>query len=201
PLEHVRLVILTMSTTVEPDLAHEHWTITRNILQTRQITLETILCLEVDIKAHQVQERQLQILRSGIVHVRDQSFGILILGRPVQAFKVLLHTALPVPAYDRGRNFIANGIAEDGWVTSAGPYTSPDAGLDALGALLVIEKGYMLFPWQPNHYTQTVALCRIKQPARWYRIGADGIQAVFRHLGKVALYDVEIVVLAPIHIR
>ncbi len=201
PLEHVRLSVLSVATTVESDLPHEHRTVTRHVLQTRQVGLKAFLRLEVHIEAHQVQERQLQVLRGGIVHVRDQPFGVLILGHLVQAFKVLFHTAVPIPTDDRGRNLIANRIAQDGRVASAGSHAGTEACFDTTGALLVIEKRHMLFPRQPHHHPQPVTLCRIKQPARWYRIGADGIQAVFRHLGKVTLYYVEVVVLVAIRIR
>jgi hypothetical protein len=85
-------------------------------------------------------------------------------------------------------------------VTSTGAHTSPDACLDALGALFIIEKGHMLFPWQTYHHPQTVALCRIKKPARRYGIRADGVQAVIRHLGKVILDGLGIMILVAIRI-
>ena len=59
----------------------------------------------------------------------------------------------------------------------------------------------MLFPRQPHHHPQTVALGCIKQPTRRYRIGADGIQAVARHLRKITLDRLEIVILIAIRIR
>jgi hypothetical protein len=126
---------------------------------------------------------------------------IFILGSPVQALKVLFHPAVPIPTHNRGWNLIANRIAEDSRVASAGPDTSTDAFLDAADTLLVIEKSHMLFPGQTHHDPQTVALGRIKQPARWYGIGADGVQAVVRHLGKVTLDPLGIVILVAILIR
>jgi hypothetical protein len=86
-------------------------------------------------------------------------------------------------------------------VTSTGPNASPDAILDTPEALFVIEKGHMLFPWQTYHYPQTVALCCIKEPTRWYSIGANGVQAVVRYLGKVMLDGLGIMILIAIGIR
>src|ERR1043165_9043399 len=85
-------------------------------------------------------------------------------------------------------------------MTSTGPHTSPHACLDAPGALFVIEKGHMLFPGQTYHHPQTVALCRIEEPARRYGIRADGVQAALRHLGKVLLDGLGIMILIAISI-
>ena len=83
PIEHVRLHILAVAATVEPDLAHEYRTVTGNVLQARQIGLKTFLRLKVDVETHQIQEWELQVLGGGIVHIGDEPFRILLLGSPV----------------------------------------------------------------------------------------------------------------------
>src|SRR5690242_1354474 len=56
----------------------------------------------------------------------------------------------------------------------------------------------MLFPWQTYHHPQTVALCRIEEPARRYGIGADGVQTAVCYLGKVLLDGLGILILIAI---
>src|SRR5262249_50981150 len=83
PIEDVRLDILTIPATVEPDLPHEYRPVPSHILQTCEIGLKTLLRLQVDVETHEVQEWELQILCGGIVHIGDEPFRILLLGSPV----------------------------------------------------------------------------------------------------------------------
>jgi hypothetical protein len=41
------------------------------------------LRLKVDVETHEIQERELQVLRGGIVHIGEEPFRILLLGSPV----------------------------------------------------------------------------------------------------------------------
>jgi hypothetical protein len=86
-------------------------------------------------------------------------------------------------------------------MTSTGPHTSPDACLDAASPFFVIEKSHMLFPWQTYHNPQTMALCRIKEPARWDSIGTDGVQTIARHLGKVMFDGLGVMIFMTVCIR
>src|SRR5439155_12333800 len=69
PVERPRLSTLAMAEAVEPELAHDERPVSCDVLQARQVRLEAVLRLEVHIEAHEVEKRQPEVLRGGVVHV------------------------------------------------------------------------------------------------------------------------------------
>src|SRR5439155_289049 len=70
PVERARLDALAVAQRVEPELAHDERPVPGDILQARQVRLEPFLRLEVDVEAHEVEERQLEVCRRRGVHIR-----------------------------------------------------------------------------------------------------------------------------------
>src|SRR5919198_2062388 len=100
PLETLRLALAPVPPTVEPNLAQDQWPIASDVVQTSEVRLEVRLPFEINVEAHQIEERQVQVLRRGVVDVGDQRVGVLLLGRGVQPLEELLDATGPVPAND-----------------------------------------------------------------------------------------------------
>ena len=75
PIERVRLRDRAVAPAVEADLGDEQRPIAGEVLQAREIGVELITRLEVDVEADEVEERQPQVLGRGVVDVRDEPSG------------------------------------------------------------------------------------------------------------------------------
>ena len=70
------------------------------------------------------------------------------------------------------------------------------------GFFLVDEVADILFRRQADHNAKAVSLRRVEQRYGRYGVGnADRIQAACRHLGKVSLNDLQVVILTAMHVR
>ena len=90
PVQGPRLPQLAMTAAVEPDLGEDQRPIAREVVESREVGLEALLGLEVDIEAGQVDKPELEILRRRIVHVRDKAARVFAPGRPGEAFEEAL---------------------------------------------------------------------------------------------------------------
>ena len=119
PIQRGGLSLFGMPVAVQPDLGHEERTLPGDVLQPGEVSLQLRLRLEIDVEANQVDERQLQVFGRGVIDVRHEAGGVLVLCGPVQPLDPTLYTASSVPANDRGRDLIANRVAKDGRMTGA----------------------------------------------------------------------------------
>jgi hypothetical protein len=106
---------------VETDLGHQQRSITCEVLQPGEIRVEPLLGLEVDVEAHEVEERQLEIFRRRVVHIGDERTRV---ARPHvlrQALDVTLHLSTAEPAHGGRRNLVPHGIPEHGGMAHAAP--------------------------------------------------------------------------------
>ena len=76
PGERPRLSLPPIAQTVHADLAHQQRSLARDVLKTREIGLETILRLEIDVETGEVEKGQAQVLGRRIVGVRHETRGI-----------------------------------------------------------------------------------------------------------------------------
>ena len=187
PIQHPRLHLLVVSQTVQTQFAHQQGTIHSQVMKPGQIGIELGLRFEIDIEAKQVQERQLEVLGGRIIGIGHQALGVLLLGRPVKTLDKTLHLAMPVPADQRGRDFIGHAVAEHrGMAGTAGDFLA-DHGFHRLCAFSIIQKRRGAFARQTHHHPQPITSRRIQQPARRNRIGSHRVHTVGRHLDKIAL--------------
>jgi hypothetical protein len=126
-----------------------------------EIRVEAFLGFEIDVERNEVDARP-EILRRRIVHVRDETPGILCLHRPKEPVEEALHRLPAMPADDRRRNLVANGIAEHCGVAGTGSHALAHATLDVIPALRIVEEGDVLLPRQPNHDAQPEPRSRVE---------------------------------------
>ena len=202
PVEHARLGFLAMAQTVQPDLTHDQRPVARKVLQAREVGLMTLLRLQVDVEANKVQERKLEILGSRIVHVGDKTVCILGFYGPVQSLQVLLHPATAEPAHKGGWDLVADRIAEESRVAGVGTDLGPYHPLYVWGTFFVNEETNILFCRQPHHDAEAVPLRSVEQRAGRHGVrNADSVQAVCRHLSKISLDNLQVVILIAMRIR
>ena len=120
PVEHLRLGLLAVPERVEAELAHEEGMVAGDGLQPGEIGLQPILGFEVHVERDEVEERELEILRGRVVHIRDEPVWILLLDRSPHRLEVALDAAPAEPAHGRGRDLVPKGVAEDRGMTRDG---------------------------------------------------------------------------------
>ena len=168
-------------------------------MQPGDIGLETILLLQVDVEAGKVQEIEIEVLGGGIVDVGDQRLRVLGLSHIVETLDEALDFFPAVPAHDRGRDLVADGVGEDPGMAGTGPHPLP---LDDGGCQLpVVEEGDMLLPGQADHDPQAVLLSDIEEPARRYGVGAHRVDIVGCNLGEIAIYNFRTMIFTIIFVR
>ena len=140
PGERARLDALVVAEAVKPELAHEERSVAGEILQTGQVGLKPVLRLEVHVEAHEVEERQLEVFRRGVVHVCHEPAGVLLHDRPVQPLEVALDPSAAQPARHRRRDLVAEGVAQERRMTGVVPDLRADQRLDLRQALLPIDE-------------------------------------------------------------
>ena len=202
PVERPGLAPLAVAEAVEPQLAHDERPIAGDVLQAGEVRVESLLRLEVDVEAHEVEERQLEVFRRGIVHVGDEPARVLVLDHPIQAREVPLNPAATQPARDRRRDLVTQRVAQQGGMTRAALNLRANQRLDVRGAAAVDEISHVLLGREPDHDVQAVPRRNVEQRPGRHRVGnAHGVDAVRRHLGKVPLDLRDVVVFVALRIR
>jgi len=174
-----------------PNFGHDQRTVAREVLQSDEIGFKARPRLEEHVEAHQIKKRQIQILRRGVVSVREQAFRIFALGDREQIFNKPLDPALSVPPHNVCGNLIGEGVAQHSRMTGALASTSLNPLLDILDSVRILEKGKISLSLQPHDDVQSMLLCNIQQPSRRCIVRPDGVHAVRGHQGKVPLHNFE----------
>src|SRR3989442_22325 len=165
------------------------------VVKAGQVGFQSLLRLEIDVEADELQEGKPQVLCGRVVHVREKTAGILSPRGSVKPLDVSLHRSGAVPAHDGGRDLVTDRVAEDGRVTGASPHALSDAALDDPGRFLVAQEGDVLRPRQPDHDPKAEPLGSVEKPAWRNRVGTNRVQAVGRDCRQVPLHGRGVVVL------
>src|SRR5690606_5169276 len=113
PVHRARLAQLAVTGAVQPQLSHHQRTLARQVLEPVQVRGQTVRLLEEDVEADEVQEVEPEVLGGRIVHVRGERRRVLRLHGPDQTVQEPLDRGRAVPAYDGGRDLVADRVAED----------------------------------------------------------------------------------------
>ena len=146
PVQRRRLALLAVAAAVEADLGDDERKVVGDVLKPRQVGVEGLRSLEVDVEARQVEERQVQVLGRGEVDVGDQSLRILLLGGAVEALDEALDPAATVPADDRRGDLVADDVAEDSGVPGARAHSLAHDLLDPARSSASGKKRHVLLP-------------------------------------------------------
>ena len=198
PVQRARLYRFPVAQAVEPDLAHDQRALAGEVVQASEVGLEILPPLQVDVEAHEVQERELEILGGGVIHVGDEPAGIFGLDRAIRPLQVAFDAAPAEPARDRSRNLVAEGVAQQRRVPGALAGHRADQDLDLAHAPLPIDQeAHVLLGGESHHDPKPVPLGNVEQEPRGRRVGnAHGVEAARRHPGEIALDHVSPLVLA-----
>ena len=199
PVQRLGLPPLAVAHAVEPELAHDQRAVAREVLQPRHVRFEPVLRFQVDVEAHEIQERQLEILGGGIVHVSDESPRVFVPHDAGEALEVALHAVAAEPASQRRRDFVAERVAEQRGMAGAGAHFGADQCLDVGRAAAIDQIADVLLGRKADHDAEAVALGDVEQRAGRHRVGdANGGDPIVRHGGEVPFHHREVEVLAAV---
>ena len=154
PVERAGLRFLAVTSAVEAGLGDDQGPVAADVLEPREIGLELRTGLQEDVEADDVDERKLEVLRARVVDVGDERPGVACLGVVVEVLQESLDPPPSVPADDRGRDLVADRVAEHGGMAGAGPDPLANPLADRLDPLVVVQEGDVLLPRQTDHHPQ-----------------------------------------------
>ena len=97
------------------------------VLQSEHVVAERRAIVQIDVEGHEIEEREIEILRGGVTGVGDQAVGIGLLDHVPQLREESLDAPRAVPADDIGRNFVADVISQDAGMKSTAFSRAADA--------------------------------------------------------------------------
>src|ERR687897_3758799 len=100
PARRARLTDLAVPATVETDLREEQRAVTGQVVESREIRIESRRMLEVDVEADEIDEREIEILRRRIVHVGHERARVLGAHHRGEAAEEALDGGAAMPADD-----------------------------------------------------------------------------------------------------
>ena len=201
PVQHGRLLELTVGAAVDTDLRHDERQITAEVVKPRDVRLVCGAGLEVHVEAREVEERKLQVLGRRVVDVRDEPARVLGLGGAVEARYMALHPPPSEPPNDLARDLVADRVTQDRGMSGARGDPGADAVLDRSCSSPTVEEIDVLLPRDTRHHEQPVLSGRVEQPPRRDRVRAHGVQSALRHLGEVSGDDGRGRVRLPVSVR
>ena len=190
PVEHFRLAQLAVAQAVDADLGQDERALAHQVLQARQVRRKIRPRLEVDVERREVEERELEVLRAWIAHVRDEPFRVLRLHLRAKIRQEALDATPAVPAHQRRRDLVADRVAEQRRVTRERARALAHLRLDAARRTAALQERHVLRPVEPRHDAQTPLLREIQQPERRPRVDAHGVDAARGHRFEVARHHV-----------
>src|SRR3989475_8373679 len=85
PIERALLHVFAIAPAVEAELAHDDGPLPREVVQTGEIRLETLLRFEIHVEAQEIEESKTQVLGRRIIDVGDETVGRFSFRRTVEA--------------------------------------------------------------------------------------------------------------------
>ena len=112
-MKHLRLPGLALPDSVDSNLSQDERPGVRQHLQARQVVLEGLAVVQVDIEAQEVSRLGLQELRGGEITEGTEQFRIFGFGGSNQIVEECGHGGGAAPPDDVSRNFVGDAQCED----------------------------------------------------------------------------------------
>ena len=165
-------------------------------MESREVSLEAVSLLEVDVEREQVEKRQIEILRRRVVDVGDQPAGIGVLDGFVQALEVALDRSAAKPPGERRLDLVAERVAKDRRMAGDRRDLVPHDPFEIRRILAISEISRVLLGRKSDHDLEAMVLGRVEQGPRRHRVrDADGVYPGLDHQREVPVDHFEIVVL------
>ena len=112
-MEHLRLPGLALPDSVDSDLSQDERPGVRQHLQARQVVLEGLAVVQVDVEAQEVGRLRLKELRGREIAEGTEQFRIFGFGGPDQFIKEGGYSGGSTPPDDVSGNFVGDAQGED----------------------------------------------------------------------------------------
>ena len=181
PAQHLGLLLFGVANRVHPEFAKDERLVIGEVLQAREVAVEIVLAVEIDIESDEVAVLREQVFRWRVARVGEQGLGIGFAADVDELFDELRDLARAEPANHRGGNFVANEVAENGGMPCVfgNPVAHSFLGCVADGA--VVKKFQMLGPRDRNQGTDAEFLAEIEKPTRRHIVNAHEIHPGLAH--------------------
>src|SRR5919197_960579 len=145
-------------------------------MESREISLETVTLLEVDVEREEVEERKIEVFRRRIVDVGDQPARIGVLDGFVKALEVALDRSPAEPPGERRLDLVAERVAKDRRMAGDACDLVPNDPFEIGRILAIGEISRVLLGRKSDHDLQAMILGRVEQRPRRQRVrDADGV--------------------------
>ena len=150
PAQHLLLLLLGMPDRIHAEFTKDERLVVGEILKTRQVAVEIILPMQVDIECHEVAVLRQEILGGRIAGVGEKRARVLLAADVDQLLDEFRNLPRAQPSHHRRRDFIADQITEDCRMPCVFSHPVANRLLRLVADFRVIEKFEMLRPWNRN---------------------------------------------------
>ena len=154
-------------------------------LQSREVILERLLLVQIDIETEEVHALRAQKLGGRIIREGAEALRVRPLGFLNEVINEIGDRLRAAPAHDVGRNLVGDAEREDRWMPRAGEH-GPAHRLMSFGSLAGrVQETEMLVPGNVNEHLQLVLAGQVEKPLGRDVVNPDEVGPQFADLGKV----------------
>ena len=185
PLQHFRLAGLAFAQRVDAEFAQQQRLGFGQHLQAREVVLERLPLVQIDVEAEEVHALRAQKFRGRIIGEGAEALRVRPLGFVDQVINEVGDRPRAAPAHDVRRNLVGDAEGEDRRMTRAGE-DGPAHRFARLGPLLRrVQETEVLVPRNVDEHLEFVLGGQVEKPLGRDVIDADEVGPEFADLGKV----------------
>ena len=181
PAQHLRLLLLGMPNRIHAEFTKDERLVVGQILKARQIAIEIILPVQVDIECHEVAVLRQEILGGRIAGVGEKRARVFLAADVDQLLDEFRNLPRTQPAHHGRRDFIADQITKDGRMPCVFAHPVANRLLRLVADFRVVEKLQMLSPWNRDQRPNPPRCAQIQEPARRHIVNAHKVHARLDH--------------------
>ena len=187
PGDHFRLLVFAVADGVHAEFPEHERTVLREVLQAREVAIEVLLTVQVDVEGEKVGVLRQQVFGRRKAGVRIKHLGVHALGQEDEVLDEFGHATRTQPTHHVAGDFIAHEIAENGGMPAVRFDRINHRFLDLAARFALVEEFDVLGPGNGNEATNAVLRAGVEEPARRNIIDAHEIEPGLVHHGEVRL--------------
>ena len=187
PGDHFRLLVFAVADGIHAEFPEHERTVLREVLQAREVAIEVLLTVQVDVEGEKVGVLRQQVFGRGKAGVRIKHLGVHALGQEDEVLDEFGHATRAQPTHHMAGDFIAHEIAENGGMPAVRFDRINHRFLDLAARFALVEEFDVFGPGNGNEATNAVLRTGVEEPARRNIVNAHKIEPGLVHHGEVGL--------------